>query len=450
MATETNPFSAAMKECPYPGYDAWRSESPLVWSDEIRAWMVTDYELAKQVLEDHATFSSKNSVFGGPQVEHPEFPSMINMDEPEHKKLRALVTKAFTPRTIDEAWQPRIREVVGELLDRVEARGDGELEVVGDIAYPLPVQIIAEIIGVPPQLFERFKLWSNRIVQGIGRIPEHGYESFEAVAEAAEAALAEEEQREYTAEEVARFNERGVQISAGQLQEDEELEASAEDSLFLYFLQEVNDRRANPRDDLITRLVEAEVDGERLTDVELVAFLVLLLVAGNETTTNLINHAIRGLAEHPEEQRKLRANRELLAATMEEALRWEAPIQSFYRRANVDTSVGGVEVKAGQALLVIFAAANHDPARYEDPGEFDIERFNVSSGSRDHLAFGRGIHTCLGANLARIEASIAVGAILDRFAWLGAIEQEVEWWDTPFFRGPKAYRVRLEGVAAEA
>ncbi len=449
--TNTNPFTPEMKECPYPGYDAWRSEAPLVWSDEIQAWMVTDYEVAKQVLEDHETFSSKNSVFGGPQLEHPEFPSMINMDEPEHKKLRALVSKAFTPRTIDEAWEPRIREYVTELLNAVEERGDGELEIVGDLAYPLPVQMIAEIIGVPPQLFEQFKLWSNRIVQGIGRIPEHGYASFEEVAEAAEEALANEpdEDREYTAEEVARFNEEGVQQSVAG--EDAEVEVDEEDSLFLYFLQQVQDRRETPRDDLITRLVEAEVDGEQLTDIELVAFLVLLLVAGNETTTNLINHTIRGLAENPDQQRHLRANPELLAATMEEALRWEAPIQSFYRRAHVDTTLAGTEVKAGQALLVIYGAANHDPAHYECPADFDIERFNVDTGSRDHLAFGRGIHTCLGANLARIEAAAAVEGVLNRFAWLAPIEdQDVEWWDTPFFRGPLAYRVRLEEAAPEA
>jgi len=444
--TNTNPFTPEVKECPYPAYDQWRAEAPVVWSDEIQAWMVTDFEVAKQVLEDHETFSSKNSVFGGPQIEHPEFPSMINHDEPDHKKLRALVSKAFTPRTIDEAWEPRIREYVSELLDAVEVRGDGELEIVGDLAYPLPVQMIAEIIGVPPQFFEQFKLWSNRIAQGIGRIPEHGYASFEEAAEAAEEALSDDDGREYTAEEVARFNERGVREAAEPEAEAEaEVEASDEDSLFMYFLQQVQERRAAPREDLITRLVEAEVDGEQLTDIELVAFLVLLLVAGNETTTNLINHTIRGLAENPDQQRHLREHPELLAATMEEALRWESPIQSFYRRAHVDTTVAGTEVKAGQALLVIYGAANHDPAHYECPADFDIERFNVDSGSRDHLAFGRGIHTCLGANLARIEAAAAIQGVLDRSAWIAPIEdQEVEWWDTPFFRGPLAYRVRLE------
>ncbi|MBT5773421.1 MAG: cytochrome P450 [Dehalococcoidia bacterium] len=449
--TNRNPFTPEMKECPYPGYDEWREDSPLVWSDEVQAWLVTGFDEAKAVLTDHQTFSSKNSVFGGPQVEHPEFPSMINMDEPEHKKLRALVAQAFTPRMIEEAWEPRIREYVAELLDAVEARGNGELEVVGDLAFPLPVQMIAEIIGVPPQMFEQFKVWSNRIAQGIGRIPEHGYASFEEAAEAAEAAIAEEEKREYTAEEVARFNETGVQRGAGEVAEDEEVEASPEDSLFLYFLQQVQERKAAPRDDLMTRLVEATVDGEQLTDVELVAFLVLLLVAGNETTTNLINHATRGLTEHPEQQQRLRDRPELMGAVLEEALRWEAPIQGFYRRANQDVTLAGADVRAGQALLVMYGAANRDPAKYECPADFDVERFDVSSGSRDHLAFGHGIHTCLGANLARIEAGVAIEGLLQRFDWLTAIEdQNVAWFDTPFFRGPTAYRVRIDEPAPGA
>lgn len=133
---------------------------------------------------------------------------------------------------------------------------------------------------------------------------------------------------------------------------------------------------------------------------------------------------------------------------MEESLRWEAPIQGFYRRAHVDTSIGGADVKAGQALLVLYGAGNRDPERFECPADFDIERFNVDSGSRDHLSFGHGIHTCLGANLARLEAAAAVSGILERFPWLAEVEdQDVGWWDTPFFRGPLAYRVRLEATA---
>lgn len=404
MVHGTHPFTPAVKTYPYDAYDEWREQAPLVWSDDIGSWLVTSFEAAKYVLEHSELFSSGNSVFGGPQVEHPEFPSMINRDDPGHRKLRLLVSAAFTPKNIDEAWELRIREYVDELLTVVEQRDDGRLDIVADLAYPLPVKMIAEIIGVPPELFERFKGWSNQIAQDIGRVPEHGYEP--------EPPPLEED-----------------------LQEQE-------GSLFEFFFEQIEDRRANPRDDLVTRLVEAEIDGERLDDGELIAFLVLLLVAGNETTTNLMNHAVRGLAEHPEQQQRLRDNPELLEPMLEEALRWESPIQSFYRRARQDTEVAGVQVKAGDAMLVLYAAANHDPEKFECPADFDIGRFDVERGSRDHLAFGFGPHTCLGASLARLEASIALKALLERFPTFKPLEgQEVEWWDTPFFRGPTSYVV---------
>jgi cytochrome P450 len=417
MTTEshpTHPFTPAMKEDPYPKYDEWREQAPLVWSPEINAWLVTTYEVAKDILGDHRTFSSGNSVFGGPLVEHPEFPSMINRDEPDHRRLRGLVAKAFTPRTIDEAWEPRIKEYIDELMDDAVARGDGKFDVVADLAYPLPVKMIAEIIGVPPELFETFKAWSNDIVQNIGRVPEHGYDTLE-------------EARARAEEERAAAEEQGPD----------------EESLFFYFFQQVEEVRANPRDDLLSRLVHAEVDGEQLDQGELIAFLVLLLVAGNETTTNLINHAVRGLAMSQEEQQKLREHPELMDSMIEEALRWEAPIQGFYRRAVEDVEVAGTQVKAGDALLVLYAAANRDPGKYECPADFEIDRFDVEAGTRDHLAFGYGAHHCLGANLARIEASNALRAVLDRFQSFEPADEPIEWWDTPFFRGPKSYVVNV-------
>jgi cytochrome P450 len=417
MTTEshpTHPFTPAMKEDPYPKYDEWREQAPLVWSPEINAGLVTTYEVAKDILGDHRTFSSGNSVFGGPLVEHPEFPSMINRDEPDHRRLRGLVAKAFTPRTIDEAWEPRIKEYIDELMDDAVARGDGKFDVVADLAYPLPVKMIAEIIGVPPELFETFKAWSNDIVQNIGRVPEHGYDTLE-------------EARARAEEERAAAEEQGPD----------------EESLFFYFFQQVEEVRANPRDDLLSRLVHAEVDGEQLDQGELIAFLVLLLVAGNETTTNLINHAVRGLAMSQEEQQKLREHPELMDSMIEEALRWEAPIQGFYRRAVEDVEVAGTQVKAGDALLVLYAAANRDPGKYECPADFEIDRFDVEAGTRDHLAFGYGAHHCLGANLARIEASNALRAVLDRFQSFEPADEPIEWWDTPFFRGPKSYVVNV-------
>ncbi|MPZ97722.1 MAG: cytochrome P450 [Dehalococcoidia bacterium] len=424
MPTNTHPFTPEMKECPFPRYDEWREDAPLVWSPEVEAWLVTSYEEAKAILANHQVFSSSNSVFGGPALEHPEFPSMINRDEPDHRRLRALVSKAFTPRTIEEAWEPRIRQVVEELVDGVLARGDGRLDIVRDVAYPLPVKIIAEIIGVPPERFEQFKTWSNEIVSRIGRVPEHGYRSMEQAAEAAEEALAEREHHRDDAEAPG---------------------GGPDESIFAYFAQEVEMRRAQPRDDLVTRLVQAEVDGRQLDLPELVSFLVLLLVAGNETTTNLMNHSVRAMAEHPELQQRVRDQPELMEKLLEEALRWESPIQGFYRRARQDIEVGGVQVKTGDALLVLFGAANRDPEKYECPADFDLERFDGQTGTRDHLAFGYGIHYCLGANLARMEARIAMQTVLTRLGELRSVEgQRVEWWDAPFFRSPKAYVVTYQ------
>lgn len=424
MAEHTHPFTPEMKQCPYPLYDEWREEGPLVWSPEILGWLVTRYDTARAVLEDQENFSSTNSVFGGTDLVHPEFPSMINRDEPEHKRLRALVTKAFTPRTIEEAWEPRIREYTNELLDAAVARGDGQFDIVRDLGYPLPVKIIAEIIGVPADRFQQFKFWSTEIVAGIGRVPEHGYGSPAEAIAAAERAMRERE------------------IALGQ---DEE-QPAPEGSLSAYFFEQIYDRRANPRNDLITRLVQAEIDGRHLDDAELISFLVLVLVAGNETTTNLINHAVRALTNYPEEQARLREDRTRMGAFLEEALRWESPIQSFYRRANRDVEVEGVQVKAGDALLVLYGAANHDPAKYQCPADFDGERFHEAGrGSRDHLAFGAGIHYCLGANLARIEAALAINGVLDRFSAISAVEgSETEWFDTPFFRGPQSYVVNVK------
>jgi len=423
MAEHTHPFNPEMKECPYPRYDEWRDEGPMVWSPEVQGWLVTRYATARMILEDHETFSSTNSVFGGPDLSHPEFPSMINLDEPEHKRLRALVSKAFTPRTIDEAWEPRIREYAGELLSAAVARGDGLFDVARDIAYPLPVKIIAEIIGVPSERFQQFKLWSTEIAAGIGRVPEHGYGSPEEAIAAAERAMRERE------------------IALGQ----DEFEPAPEGSLSAYFFGQIYDRREHPRDDLITRLVQAEIEGRHLDDAELIAFLVLVLVAGNETTTNLINHAVRALAMYPEEQARLRADRSRMGAFLEEALRWESPIQGFYRRANRDVVVDGVSVTGGDALLVLYGAANHDPAKYECPADFDGDRFHEAGlRSREHLAFGAGIHHCLGANLARIEAGIAINGVLDRFAEITPVDGfETPWFDTPFFRGPQSYVVNV-------
>jgi len=388
-----HPWSAQVKECPYPYFDEWRSQSPVLWNEEMRAWVVTGYKEALAILEDHQTFSSTNSVFD-PQAENVVgFPSMINIDEPRHKKLRAIAAKAFTPKSLDRDWAPRIQRITNEQLESV---GPDVFNVVGDLAFPLPVRMIAEVIGVDSQKYAEFKTWSDGLAQRIG-IPE---------------------------------SERGGEA-------DLEFQMAMM-NLTIYFMQEIDKRRTEPQDDLFTRILEAEVDGEKLTPVEIQAFLVLLLVAGNETTTNLIAHAIRALALDPALFETVASDRSLVARLIEEALRWEAPIQGFYRKATRDVEISGVAIKQGDPLCVMYAAANRDPEKYECPADIRLER-----ASRDHLAFGKGVHYCLGANLARLEAEIALNAVLDRFASLTPVDPDhIAWRPTPFFRGPVEYPVR--------
>jgi len=390
-----HPFSTEVKKCPYPHYDRWREEGPVLWNDEMGTWLILGYKEAVFVLDNHEIFSSTNSVFSPMAEDVQSFPSIINIDEPRHKKLRALAAKAFTPKSLTRDWMPRIERIVAEQLDQIDPE---TFNVIGDLAYPLPVRMIAEVIGVESENFAQFKKWSDELAKGIGgvvRTPDEDLEFQKAIM-----------------------------------------------GLNMYFMQQMGLRGEKPRDDLFTHIFQAEVDGERLTPIEMLAFLVLLLVAGNETTTNLIGTAIRQLAEDSALMARVREDRTLVWNLMEESLRYEAPIQGFYRKARQDIELAGKQVKAGDALCVLYAAGNWDPKEFECP-----EQFNIDNARRDHLAFGKGVHYCLGASLARLEADIAINAVLDRFETLTPqAGYEVTWRKTPFFRGmdeyPVSYKLR--------
>lgn len=436
-----NPFAPEVKACPYPFYEGLRAEHPVRWSPELSAWLVTSYEHAVAVLRDHRAFSSGNSIFGGPEHEHPVFPSIINADEPKHSQLRGLVAKAFAPRTLGKLWEPRIRELTTQLLDAVE--GKEVFNVVADLAYPLPVTIIAEIIGVEGHRFAEFKEWSDGTIRRIGRVrPKntdgHGPNAVRALGRKTRTAgrlVAAGDYAGLRARMVSHLRKLAV-LANGRPGEELPDELGP---LQAYFARAVADRRANPREDLVTRLVLAEIDGERLSDAEIIAFCVLLLVAGNETTTSLISTAVRALVNHPELMATLRARPALIDGLVEEALRWDAPIQGFYRRATVGTELAGQPIEAGDALLVLYAAANRDPARFARPADFDVER-----SDRGHISFGAGNHYCLGAYLARLEARVSLQAIVDRFETLTVVEgHEDAWRDTPFFRGLVEYPLRF-------
>lgn len=346
---------------PYPWYAAMRSTAPVHVNDRgvVNAF---GYEQVQRALSDHTHFSSNFS--GEHDPDNPIGASLISTDPPRHRDLRALVSQAFTPRMI-ERLSPRIQEIASALLDAVA--GGGSMDVVADFAYPLPVIVIAEMMGIPAEHRDRFKRWSDAVVTGSHEIETSG----------ADAVLGGDPQKEMAA----------------------------------YFMSLMRERRAKPGDDLISGLLAAQIDGQHLSEVELMGFCVLLLVAGNETTTNLITSAIQCFLEAPELFRELREHPEALPAAIEEVLRYRSPVQSMYRVCVKDTQLGDVSVRAGQPVVAWIGSANRDEAQFARADRFDIAR-----DPNRHIAFGHGIHFCLGAPLARLEARIALKELLSRFA----------------------------------
>jgi cytochrome P450 len=336
-------------------YEQIRSAPPLLRDPQSGLWMIFDYDGVKRVLNDPGTFSSRH----GPAE------WLIFVDPPRHTKVRALIALAFTPRSVANL-EPRIRELSRQLLDQSIERG--EMDLAADYAIPLPLMVIAEMLGIPLADRPRFKRWNDVILN-----MSYTVIGSEGAAEAA---------REFAAVTVE-MNE--------------------------YLTGLLKERREAPRDDLLTRLLEAKVDGERLTQQEILGFFQLLLLAGSETTTNLINNAILCFVENPGELSRLKASAELLPSAIEEVLRYRAPFQWMFRLAMCDVELHGQVVPAGNLVLAMMGSANHDPRQFPEPGRFDITR-----DPNPHLGFGHGIHFCLGASLARLESRIALSDLLER------------------------------------
>jgi cytochrome P450 len=348
-------FTEEVRRNPYPFYAQLRSASPVFHDPGSGLWMVFDYEGVKRVLNDHDAFSSRTG-----------HDWLIFHDPPRHTKLRALISQAFTPRSVANL-EPRIRELSRELLD--QAAGRGEIDLAADFSVPLPMRVIAEMIGLPAAGRAWYHRWSDAILDMSYTIGERG--------EAARAA--EEEFRVVTGEMNA--------FLTGALAE----------------------RRAAPKDDLLTRLLHAEVDGERLTQEEILGFFQLLIVGGQETTTNLINNAVLCFLESPDQLARLRAAPDLLPSAIEEVLRYRAPLQWMFRVTKRDVEVHGRAIPAGKVVLAVIGSANRDPRQFPD-----ADRFDVTRAPNPHLAFGHGIHFCLGAPLARLEARVALADFLGR------------------------------------
>jgi len=359
-----NPFDEASRRDPFALYARARREHPVWEHDGFPVVSVFRFDDAQAILRDPSTWSS---VFPPPPGLTAEDlpPSMLVSDPPEHTRLRGLVSQAFTPRMI-RRLETRAVEIAHDLVGAALQRR--EVDLVEALTYPLPVILIAEIIGVPAQDRDRFKAWSDALVANLGAI-----------------LLTPMPEEQIAAQRRTRL----------------ELED--------YFVRLVEERRAHPRDDLLSGLVAAEIEGSRLSFQELLAMLILLLVAGNETTTNLIGNAVIELLAHPEALAELRARPELLPGAIDEVMRFSSPVQMDPRRAARDLDLQGLRIAAGQFVLCWLGSANRDEAIFARPDEFDIHRTD-----NRHLGFGFGPHYCLGASLAGLEARVAIRVLLER------------------------------------
>jgi cytochrome P450 len=373
---------------PFPHYEAMRRSQPVFHDQESGVWHVFLYDDVQRVLSEHSTFSSRMAGDNPSETGQLFAASLVNTDPPRHRQLRSLVTQAFTPRSV-EALAPRIAEITDALL--APAVPQGAMDLIEELAYPLPVIVIAELLGIPAADRDRFKQWSDVIVsetRPAAEEPEHG------------------------------------------APDDH---ATAHHEMTEYFMGMIEERRHRPGDDLISKLLAAQIDGQHLNAVELLGFCALLLVAGNETTTNLIGNAVLSFTENPGTVERLSAGPALLPSAIEEVLRYRSPVQSMYRVTTVDTALGDRHIPAGSPLVAWIGSANRDGDHFPRPDAFDIER----SPNR-HLAFGQGIHFCLGAPLARLEARIALEAVISRLPGLAlAPETSLERMDSTIIYGLK-------------
>ncbi len=405
MITEAVAFDSALLSReyladPYPYYAELREKAPVYFSQRLNGWVVSRYADVSAGLLDKRLISGRRVQSFSSSLEADELEGMAalhrhlekwigNMDPPDHTRLRGLVSKAFTPKMVQDLAEG-IERIVNGLLERAEAKG--EMEFVRDFAYPLPAAVIAAMLGVPGEDQDRFIGWADDLVA-------------------------------YT----------GSGTASPELGQAAQRSAAA---LTAYFEDMAAKRRAEPKADLVSSLALLEEAGDRITPQELISMCTFLLVAGHETTMALLANGLVALLRNPEQCHALRSNPELVAAAVEEFLRYDSPIQHQTRVAARRLTIQGTEIREGQRVLLMLGAANRDPAQFSEP-----DRLLIRREPNRHLAFGLGIHYCLGAPLARLEAHIAFPAILRRFPRLRLAEEVGAWRVHTSNRNPVCMRL---------
>lgn len=387
------PLSPDFLKNPYPFYHQLRSQDPIQWVSSIKekGWFVTGYKEASAILKD-SRFKTRiplpQNSKAYEQLTSVQKNMMLFKNPPDHTRLRSLVSKAFTPRVIGDL-RPYIEETVNQLLDHAE--GTGRMDIISDLAFPLPGTIIAGILGVPLDDRQQFKEWSTILIRTID--------------------LTRTEKVLHSGSHVAL-------------------------KLMDYFRNLIKQRMQHPQNDLISTLIKEEEQGSKLNEDELLSTCILLLIAGHETTVNLIGNGVLSLLQHPEQLKKLKENPSLIHSAVEELLRYESPTQMTARFAAEDIEMGGKFIRKGHQVYILLGAANRDPAHFSNPDQLDITRT-----PNQHLAFGAGAHFCLGASLARLEAQIAIQALFQRIPNIQLEADRLEWRKLVGFRALKALPV---------
>lgn len=392
---------------PYPTFDKLRSEAPVFWSEKGEYWLVTRfddvYEVTSSKLFEKGAKKIPNAdaltkmIPAAGELMQFRSRSMLLQNPPDHTRLRSLVNKAFTPTMVSEL-KPRIEAISTELITHILSKSKkhaasgaqtGEFDLINDFAFPLPATVIAEMLGIPASDRDKFKEWSHAITIALDPNPEPSLMNLAKV-------------------------------------------AGGYKSLISYLRPLLEERRKSRKDDLISSLIAAEEDGNRLDEVEILSNVILLLIAGHETTTNLIGNGMLALLRNPQQMELLKATPDLMPSAITEFLRYDSPVQFVRRIATQDVEIGGVTIGAQQVVIALLGAANHDPAHFAAPDKLDIMRQD-----NKHIAFGHGIHHCLGWSLAETEGQIAIATLLRSFPNLKLKSEKVEFKQPFSLRGLK-------------